>query len=264
MDEGQMLNKIQEMLAKKPEQFAIVEEQIDVEVQLEYFKLSQELKNDDTVSANVDDKVLLTDPDVTLEEKKKYLNQLASTDDVASYRCIEEYAKNPDPELKDWTALALRESKLMLESSLLDERQILISTGLGGRGKSLRYFVVLINNEKLEFSDTQKKLIKNEVEFALKNNEGELESVIFEKYYGILMLLLPLSSSLRSVLESAVDECNQYGDFLMSNFLVTNVKKLSVEEIDEFLEKAENESEEDGDSEGADDEISSGDKDSDN
>lgn len=246
MDEGQMLNKIQEMLAKKPNQFAIVEEQIDVEVQLEYFKLSQELKSDEA-SVSVEDKALLSDPAVSLDEKKRFLASLASSEDVASFRCIEEYAKDPAPELKDWSALALRESKLMLESSLLDERQILISTGLGGKGKSLRYFVVLINNEKLQFTETQKKLVATELEFSLKKNDGELETIQFEKYYGILTLLLPLSSSLRSVLESAVNECNQYGDFLMTNFLVTNVKTLSVAEIDDFLEKAENESAEEGD-----------------
>ncbi len=39
--------------------------------------------------------------------------------------------------------LAFQENKMLLESSLLDENQILISTGLGGKGMKLRYFTVM-------------------------------------------------------------------------------------------------------------------------
>lgn len=247
MDEGQIMNKIQEMMANKPEQFAIVEEQIDVEIQLDYFKTSQEQKveeegNEEPVEIKCRD---LNNEEISIEEKRKLIVQLASMEEVEAFRCLESYAKIAPPQLKDWMTLALRESKLVLESSLLDQKQILISTGLGGKGNKLRYFIVLINNEKQPFTDTQKTVIGNEIEFALKNSEGELESLTFEKFYSIILLLLPLSRSLKEMLDSAVNECNQYGDFLMENFLVTNVKKLTTDEIDDFIEKASEESSKD-------------------
>ena len=37
-------------------------------------------------------------------------------------------------------------------------------------------------------------------------------------------------------LDEAINECNLYGDFLNDDFVVTNVKKLSFQEIKEFLE----------------------------
>ena len=60
---------------------------------------------------------------------------MAAIDDVGAYRSIEKYSKNADDELKHWSLLALQESRMLLQSKLLDQSQIFISTGLGGEGK---------------------------------------------------------------------------------------------------------------------------------
>jgi len=52
-----------------------------------------------------------------------------------------------------------------------------------------------------------------------------------------LLLLLPMNHSLKDVFQEAIIECNKYGDFLNEDFIVTNVKTLSFEEIKHFLEK---------------------------
>jgi hypothetical protein len=38
-------------------------------------------------------------------------------------------------------------------------------------------------------------------------------------------------------LVEAIEECNEYGDFLNDDFIVTNVRVLSFEEIEDFLDK---------------------------
>ena len=48
---------------------------------------------------------------------------------------------------------------------------------------------------------------------------------------------MPLNFSLKKVFQEAITECNQYGDFLNDDFIVTNVKTLSFEEIQDFLER---------------------------
>jgi hypothetical protein len=55
--------------------------------------------------------------------------------------------------LKDWAALSLQESRMTLESSLLDENQVIISTGLGGKAKKLRYFAVIAAKRRENFSE---------------------------------------------------------------------------------------------------------------
>ncbi|MBK8808763.1 MAG: hypothetical protein IPO21_19850 [Bacteroidales bacterium] len=234
MDEN-ILVKLQEFMKTNPENFTIIEEKIDIDLQMKYFKNSKLVKESSLVSNEIIDQAdKLYDIEVTNEDKKILLNKLASLEDVEAYRIIEHFYKSNQNPLKEWTALALRESRMMLETSLLDEKQILISTGLGGKGNKLRYFIVLISKNDV-FDSTQKKLIKSEFEFALNNTESEIESLDFDKNYGKMISLIPLKVSIKDTLLTAVNECNQYGNFLNENFIVTNVKEFTSDEIDEFI-----------------------------
>ena len=138
--------------------------------------------------------------------------------------------------LKDWALLALNESRMHLESKIMEENQVFISTGLGGREQKLRYFVVLMSKANAELTKTHQMVIQNEFEYILKKFDAELEEVNFSGYLATILLLLPMNFSLKMVFQEAIDECNQYGDFLKDDFIVTNVKTLSFKEIIEFLE----------------------------
>jgi hypothetical protein len=50
---------------------------------------------------------------------------------------------------------------------------------------------------------------------------------------------VPINASIRDIFKTAIAECNEYGDFIKPNFIVTNVKKLTIEEIRDFLRKQE-------------------------
>jgi hypothetical protein len=67
---------------------------------------------------------------------------------------------------------------MLLQSKFLDENQVFISTGLGGKGSKLRYFVVLVNSFD-KYDKLQQKLIKTELDFFLKKHDAELEQVRF-------------------------------------------------------------------------------------
>ena len=60
------------------------------------------------------------------------------------YRAIESFLEIAEEILHDWAVLALNESRMLLESKFLDESQVFISTGLGGKEEKFRYFVVLM------------------------------------------------------------------------------------------------------------------------
>lgn len=221
-----------------PENFSILEEQIDVELQMEYFNYSRDLKTRFSVELILQHQADLFDPTFPLDEKKNLLVLLASQEKVEAFRTIEKYAQNPDPELREWSILALQESRMVIQSSLMDEQQVYISTGLGGKEQKLRYFVVFIGNENIEkYSAVQRKLIKTELEFALTHNDGILEEMSFEKELAVAILLLPVKSDIQGVFSSVINECNQYGDFVRPDIIITNVKRMSVDEIRKFINR---------------------------
>lgn len=238
MEEDNIYKKIQEAISSLPENFSILEEQIDVELQMEYFNYSRDLKTGFSVDLILQHQADLFDPAIPLDEKKNLLVLLASQEKVEAFRTIEKYAKNPDPELRQWSILALQESRMVIQSSLMDEQQVYISTGLGGKDQKLRYFVVFICNENVEeYSTVQRKLIRDELEYALAHNNGILEEISFEKDLAIALLLLPVKSDIQGVFSSVINECNQYGDFVRQDIIITNVKRMSVSEIKRFINR---------------------------
>ena len=237
--EENIFGKIQELLGNFKGNYSVLQEQVDIDVQLEYFESSKNLRK---TKIHKDHESLinrLNSGESNLDQKKNILVQLASIDKVEAYRAIETYNQNPDPELKDWSTLAMQESRVLLESSFLDENQVLISTGLGGKGSKLRYFIVLIAKKDMVFDDLKKKIITNELNFVFQKNASELENIEFSDRFAAVKALIPLTISLNGVFTEIIDECNQFGDFLHSNVIVTNVKVLSFEEISEYLIKKE-------------------------
>lgn len=234
MDEENIFDKIEELFGKKPDNFNIIEQQIDIQTQFDYFEESKKVKSNPPEPEEVlAEKDLLFDKEIDIEEKKRILIRLASIDSIEAYRTIERYIPVAGKEIKDWVVLALQESRSMIESSLLNESQIIISTGLGGKGKKLRYFSVLASVAKNEFTDLQKKLIEKELAFSLKKNDGELEKIEFKQHYAIILSLVPIMVSIKNIIKSVVDECNQIGNFIDEKFIVTNVKEFSLDEIKE-------------------------------
>jgi len=143
--------------------------------------------------------------------------------------------------------LALQENRMLLQTSLLDEQQFFISTGLGGKGKKLRYYLVFINRNRNEMlTKTQQKLVKDELIFGLKQEDGEFESIDFSEGFCTSLVLLPVSADIKQVFSNVVEECNQYGNFLEEDMIITNVKVLSRNEIFDIINKQTNQQLPDG------------------
>ncbi len=235
MDEEFLYKKIQAALENIPGNFNVLEEQIDVQLQMEYFEFAGKFRKEEDVDAMIEQKELLFDAAQPAALKKKILVSLATSVEVDSFRTIERYFKNPDEGLRDWTVLALQESRMLLQSSLLDEQQVFISTGLGGKGKKLRYFVVFMHNDGMELTPMQKKLLHDELQYMVDKNEGELEEFNEMLDYTTAVVILPLKAALKDIFRGVIDECNQYGNFLKEDMVITNVKRLKPVEIVDIL-----------------------------
>jgi len=229
--------RIREIFGRIPPNYNILEEQIDIDLQMEYFEQSRQVKQGLTPDEVMSRKDQIFDRCIPEEDRKNLFAQLASIEDVEAYRTIEKYLKSSPADLRNWAILALQESRMLLESKLLDENRVFISTGLGGKGTRLRYFVVLIGKSRNNLTELHKKVIRNEFEMCLKSHDSEVEKIEFTENFALLLTVMPLQASIRDVFKEAIHNCNEYGNFLKTNFIVTNVKELSIDEIKDFLRK---------------------------
>lgn len=237
MESENIYFKIRELFGHIPDNLNILQEQINIDLQMEYYELAGKRKHGSENEPFYGNRNELLSPDFPVEDKKELLVHLAAVEKIEVYRLIEKYLENPDPELKDWAMLALQENRMLLETRLLDQDQIFISTGLGGKGSLLRYFIVLLSRKRTPFSETQTKVIRSEFEYLLKQNMSELENIQFYDKFVTMNVLIPLHITIKDLFRQGIEECNQYGNFLRTNFMVTNVKSLTAEEIRHFLDK---------------------------
>ncbi len=235
MNNENVYRKIQEFFGSLQENFSVLEEPVDVDVQIKYFEASGKVRGTINAGDVLEKKEQLFDTSVAVEDKRNILVEMAGVPDTEVYRILEAYAKNPDEELVSWSKMALQENRLLLESHLLERRQVFVSTGLGGKGHKLRYFVVLINNEQKELEPFQQKIVREEMEYSLHKYDSELEKLDFKEEFTTLRVVIPINSDLTKLFREGIDECNQFGNFLSSDFIVTNMKELSDKEIKEAI-----------------------------
>ncbi|MBQ4216313.1 MAG: hypothetical protein II663_08590, partial [Bacteroidales bacterium] len=211
-----LFDKIQKIYQKNPNRLNIIEEQIDLDIQMNYFKRSGMLKKQVVTLDEVLAKVpVLYDPDARLEEKRDILILLASFEDIETFRFLEKYKNEAVGEIKLWASMAYRESKLLLESSLLeDDERILISTGLGGKGTKLRYFICLVHKNEEFFTETQERIIRNELASSMERHDAELESFSVENHLLKMFLLVPINEQVKDIVNDIIDACEELGDFL--------------------------------------------------
>ena len=215
--QGKKIEDIDQLLAMAGSNLSILEEEVDIKVQKEYFEmvnlLSKRTENYQKTSKqyleNIND---LYDDTIDPEIKKKMLVVLATLDDVSVYRAIENFSKQDTP-LKKWAIIALQQSRMLLQSTLLDDPGVFISTGLGGQGLLLRYFCVFFYRVPGDLPSFQQNTLKNEAETAINNAQGCIESTEFKGNYAVMLLLLPLKTELQPLFAVIIDECNLYGNF---------------------------------------------------
>jgi hypothetical protein len=232
---GNIYDLLNEYLDIGKDNINILEDRIDSDIQMEYFEYSRIHNDQDLADEIFNNRDLIFSEDVPEEHKKNMLVQLATINNVEAYRTIQKYLRGPGALLYDWACMALQESRLLLESKLLEENKVLITTGLGGKGFKLRYFIVFFTNTGSPFNHLQKKIVKSELNFTLNKNGGEIEDLIFENCFASILAIVPINVPVKQLFNSVIFECNQLGLFLFNDYIITNLKVLCVEEIKEML-----------------------------
>lgn len=238
-DHDDLLAKLRQTLNEQGiDSFHILEDLVPIEEQMEYFRYFDRLRRENSPFVRNDEVAILFSPNESVERKKRSLTLLASIPDVGAYRSIETYHSSPlEPELLHWSSMALVSSRIVLSSDLSGHQQVYISSGLGGQDKKLRFFALFTTNDRQYFTDLQKEMVEREFTFQLQKADVVIEKFEVRENYFTILMLFPFNKDIKSNLNAAVAECNQYGNFLDTKFLFTNVKVLSEKEIENILEK---------------------------
>lgn len=236
-NEEDLLASLRSMLGPKGKGINILEEQISLNVQLEYFELLARLKKEGRIELIQEDIDLLSSEECTEEEFKEILVKLSLSDEVSSFRMLESLTsveRNADNEM---ARLALQQSKMLIQGSLLNESQIMISTGLGGKADKLRYFAAFFTADGSPFSESQQAVLEKEIDFFFERNNCIKETVEFGEDVSTLVCLIPLGASVKDIFKPIIEESNSLGEFIAKHFIVTNIKRMTIEEVKEFANK---------------------------
>jgi hypothetical protein len=234
------LNQLKDSSGGMKPNLHILNEIVPIEVQMKYFQYSKHVQSDKQ-HTSLDRNYLIAKlftPDLDVEDRRYYLSVLAGIIDVAAYRAIETYHSSPlEPELADWSAMALIESKVLLDAELSGEKQFFVSTGLGGHDGMLRFFAVIASANRDDFTILQQEILLRELRFAFEQHKIEPEDITVKGNYVKILLLCGLDYDARIIIENAIKECNELGNFVDSRFILTNIKKLDDSDIESMLEK---------------------------
>ncbi len=218
--------------------FSVMESAIALSIQEEYLKFEKtiDFDNVDFRSVLMERKKLFLET-TSIESKKRILILLAHFGIPESYTTIEKYLKISGQVLRDWGLLALKECRMFLESSLLNEDGVIISAGLGGKDTKLRHCFIISSKNDSPFTKLQKEIIEDKYGIASHKFNAEVEKVIFGENYSIIKILVPIDVAVGKFIEAGIKECNELNDFLFFHYYVTNVNEPSNEEILGYLEE---------------------------
>lgn len=184
----------------------------------------------------------------TDDEIKHWLVHISTHTQPQAIEILKTLRQNPSFErLHAWAQMCDTILKANFKSEMLNENQMFMLTGMGGRDNKIRMFVGFVAENGSDFSPAQTKLLKNELEFTLKQHNGELESIEFEQEIAKAVFLLPFDAHIGDIINEAVTNANELGHYIKDNFLFTNHGILSKQEILDFFREKENKNDSEND-----------------
>ncbi len=179
---------------------------------------------------------LLFQMDISLDEKKKALGILANNGNIIAYKHLKKYAEQPDKELETWAQLALGECTVFLHAELMGEDELdFVYTGGGSNNNLIKVYFMLLPLEGKCFEEWQNKITENEVKYVCRDLKCEIEWFVFKADYLSFSLLMPTDIAISTIIEQCVDNCNQFGGFLLEEYYCATGAP-DEKEIDEIIQ----------------------------
>jgi hypothetical protein len=238
----EVFKRFQESLACAEGHLHLVDGTIPTETQMAYFQATQRERmtrrrlgqggvSDDDVEEAFQG---LRNEVNELEQKKHSVVLMAVSGTVKALRRLEACAGEAQGELAEWLRLAISEVSVRLQTELLGEPHMLIASGLGGKDGMMRFFTLFGSNGNVPFEDYQRRLIEKEFAYILTEEKCEIELLKVEECHVELLFLVPVAAAFFAILSRLIGECNEYGNFLSPKPFVTNIKRMTSEEIEQW------------------------------
>ncbi len=238
MDFSGTFEDFQEVLRTSGVEVQVMEREVSLDVQMAYLQLSKKVRehmSPEVIFAGRYE--LWEDYYSSIENKRKRLVGLASLGTPQAIRLLQRFQSQAPIELDDWVYLALQECKLVFQASLLDHPPMFISTGLGGSGRMLRFFGALFSDGVKSFDGLQQKVISGELEYMFQQFDGRLEYSAFSGSFVTYWGLVPIDVQLNEHIKATIEESNLLGASLRRDFVLTNVKKLTLPELNKIFRR---------------------------
>jgi hypothetical protein len=238
MDEQDHDEDMEETSDWIPDRFILSEEELDQKTYEAFLNHAPDPESITDTESLLQESHRLFVKETPLQEKKDLLVELAQHGVVKVYRLIEKYSKQPDPELEQWSKIALYECRMALEEDLMEENIGIISTGLGGQGNCFRYIVVLALLSP-PLSKDQQSMIRSVLDDICSQHDSLTEELQFLPSYLSIKALISMDIPVATVVEECIDSINQDKDLVYPDYLVTNVEVPTEEDIQAFLKELE-------------------------
>lgn len=232
--------QLQELLKNLPEKLSAIKSKIEIppEVHSEYISCHDKIDKDDYEYKKVikENKELFR-KDVSPDKKKEFLFLLAHYGTLDSFKIITKFLDQGEESLKPWALISLEECRMFLESDIMEENRGIVIGGSGGDGKRLRcYFVVKTTGNSALFA-LERKIITNGFKKTSKELDCKIEKIEFRGNSALVTALVPIDVAIGNLIEQGIEICNSKNKILNSYYFVTNVKKPSKEEIDDWCKE---------------------------
>jgi hypothetical protein len=242
MENNDPLDHFRQSLQDTKGQLHVLDTSVPVDTQIAYFRYSKMVKDRSepaSTDGQIDEQIeILRSEGVSFEDTRYAMTFLAVSGDVKAYRALETYNKDPKNQPpSEWMIMSMLQARIIIESQFSDEKQIYIASGLGGSGSRMRFFAFFKSEGLRPFTHYQRDLIAKEFPFYIRRFQGEVEEMQIEDTYFSILFLMDLHADTSVVLPTAVNECNEYGHFIRNDFIVTNEKKFSEEDIRRELQQ---------------------------
>lgn len=226
MDEKEKL-EIENLLKSFPDEFRVIENRINAKTIDEYYKIAHDLEHKYQTEI-IQNQVEWTELQ-TQKEIKELLVYLSQIGDVKSYRTIEDITKNGNPEILDFSFVALQISRLKLENNLSDEPVGFISSALGGKGNKMRCYFVVYSKGEIEKAKESK--ISSELKGICVESDSELEEIENHGRYILVKILVSMNYAIGSIIDNLTSKFS----FLEEEYICTNVEKPTKEFIENWM-----------------------------
>ncbi|MBK6890373.1 MAG: hypothetical protein IPI59_03240 [Sphingobacteriales bacterium] len=193
---------------------------------------------------NIDEAILqLQNPEISMAVCKILLIQLGNSSEIAAFRAIETFFnQQPQGYLKDWSYLALQESRIHVENALSDDDSFnafgIISTGLGSKNNKLRYVFAVPTLSGNALTNEQMAQIKYFLQQICDEHKSEVEELFFGSNYVKIVCLVPIEVALATIIEGAMELWKSNGNqFMYDGYFAINTHFPTEKELFRYFNK---------------------------